>query len=65
VPHALPRKSIRKASWEMQIPGNMLHKVVHKRLHLYAYKMEIIQDLRLTDYDFATEMLDCIDHDNL
>jgi hypothetical protein len=62
------RNSIRKSSREMQIPRSTVHKVVCKRLHLYAYKVQIVQALKPADYDshsdFAIEMPDCIHHDN-
>jgi hypothetical protein len=63
-----PKKSIRKASREMQIPCSTEHKVVHKTIHLYAYKVETVQALKSTDYDshsdFTIKMLDRTDHDN-
>ena len=38
-----PRKSIRKASLQLQIPRSTVHNVVHKRLRLRAYKILITQ----------------------
>ena len=36
--HRSPRKSIRVASNELAIPRSTVHKVLHKRLRLHAYK---------------------------
>ena len=43
--HRSPRKSIRVASNELAIPRSTVHKVLHKRLRLHAYKLQIVQAL--------------------
>lgn len=62
-----PRKSIRQASRELQMPRTTVHHVLRKRLHLYAYKVQIMQALQPEDkpqrYDFACDMLDRCDQD--
>ena len=62
-----PRKSIRRASRELQMPRATVHKVLRKRLRLYAYKVQILQELKPEDkprrHSFACDMLDRIDRD--
>ena len=45
-----------------------MHKILHKRLHLSAYKVQITQALEPDDYPrraaFATDILERIDVDN-
>ena len=41
--HRSPRKSIRIASNKLVISRSTVHKVVHKRLWLHAYKLQIVQ----------------------
>jgi hypothetical protein len=59
-----PRKSTRLASHELRIPQNILH----KRLRLCAYKVQLVQALEPDDHlrraAFATEMLQRIDEGN-
>ena len=66
--HRSPRKSIRVASNELAILLSTVHKVLHKRLRLHAYKLQIVQALKPDDYPrraaFAEEILQCIDDDN-
>ena len=66
--HRSPRKSIRVVSNELAIPRSTVHKVLHKRLRLHAYKLQIVQDLKPDDHPrraaFAEEILQCIDDDN-
>ena len=66
--HRSPRKSIRVASNELVIPRSAVHKVLHKRLRLHAYKLQIVQALKPDDYlcraAFAEEILQRIDDDN-
>ena len=47
--HRSPRKSIRVASNELDIPRSTVHKVLHKRLRLHAYKLQIVQALKPDD----------------
>jgi hypothetical protein len=60
-----PTKSIRRASLELNIPRSTVHKVLHKRLRLYAYKVQIVQALEPNDrpqgQQFAIEMLGRVD----
>jgi hypothetical protein len=44
-----PRKSIRRASREQQMPLATVHKVLRKLLCLYAYKVQILQELKPED----------------
>ena len=59
------RKSIRStASVELQVPRSTIHKVLHKRLSLYAYKIQLMQDLK-PDYipkrkEFAVKIFEKI-----
>ena len=66
--HRIPRKSIRVASNEVAIPRSTVHKVLHKRLRLHAYKLQIVQALKPDDHPrraaFAEEILQRIDDDN-
>ena len=48
--HRSPRKSIRVASNELAIPRSTVYKVLHKRLRLHAYKLQIIQALKPDDH---------------
>lgn len=63
-----PRKSIRRASSELHIPSSTVHKIVHKRLKLKAYKIQLVQKLQPNDKpkrkEFTSEMLSRIDEDN-
>ena len=66
--HRSPRKSVRVASNEFAIPQSTVHKVLHKRLRLYAYKLQIVQALKPDDHPrraaFVEEILQRIDDDN-
>ena len=57
-----PRKSLRRASRELQIPKSTLQRIVHKRLKLHAYKLQLVQRLEPNDMpkrvEFANTMLD-------
>lgn len=63
-----PTKSVRRASRELGIPKSTVHDVLHKRLRLRAYKIQLVQKLQPNDlparYDFASNMLLKIDNDN-
>lgn len=56
-----PKKSLPRRSLELGIPVSTLHKVLHKRLHLHAYKIQLLQKIKTTDLikraGFATFML--------
>ncbi|GBM47326.1 hypothetical protein AVEN_7772-1 [Araneus ventricosus] len=61
-------KSTRQASRELQIPQTSLVRILHKRLRLRAYKVQIFQDLQPNDCprceEFAIEILNRIDVEN-
>ena len=63
-----PRKSIRRASTELQIPRSTIHKIVHRRLHLCAFKIQLRHHIKPNDRrlraHFAIEMLLRIENDN-
>ncbi|PSN39385.1 hypothetical protein C0J52_26129, partial [Blattella germanica] len=44
-----PHKSIRQASRELQIPRSTVHKILRKRLHLRAYKLQLFHQLKPDD----------------
>ena len=44
-----PIKSIRTAARESELPSTTVHKVLHKRLPLYAYKVQMLQRLQPND----------------
>lgn len=60
-----PRKSVRAASLQLQIPRSTVHDVLHKRLRLRAYKIQMLHALKANDKvarsDFASEMLQRVD----
>jgi hypothetical protein len=55
-------------SHERRIPQSTVVKIVHKRLRLCAYKVQLVQALEPDDHPrraaFVTEMLERIDEDN-
>lgn len=63
-----PRKSIRRASVQLNIPPTTVHTVLHKRLRLRAYKLQLHQMItpndRLERKRFAETMLDKVDDDD-
>ena len=44
-----PMKSIRTASRQLELPRSTVHKVQHKNLRLYAYKVQMLQALQPND----------------
>ena len=48
--HRSPRKSIRVALNKLAIPRRTVQKVLHKRLRLHAYKLQIVQALKPYDH---------------
>ena len=62
-----PKKSIRRACTQLQIPRSSIHKVLHKNLRLYAYKVQLLQAIKPEDKpqrkEFAVTMLDRLDSD--
>ena len=63
-----PSKSLRRASRELVIPKSTIQDVLHKRLRLRAYKIQLVQKLQPNDlpprYEFASDMLLKIDIEN-
>ena len=55
-----PMKSIRTAARQLQLPRSTVHKVLHKNLRLYAYKVQMLQALQPNDIprrkEFAVNM---------
>ena len=64
-----PMKSIRTGARELELPSTTVHKVLHKRLLLYAYKVQMLQRLQPNDKpkrkEFADNMLQRISQANL
>ncbi|KAJ4434762.1 hypothetical protein ANN_23332 [Periplaneta americana] len=55
-----PRKSLTRASRELQVPKSTLQLIVHKRLKLYAYKVQLMQRLgRMTDLNEWNSPIRC------
>ena len=44
-----PRKSVRRASWELKIPEPTVRKLLWKQLQLYLYKLQLVQKLQPDD----------------
>jgi hypothetical protein len=63
-----PSKSTRRASRELQVPRATAQKILHRRLKLHSYKIQIVQALEPNEgrdrKEFAMDMLDRIDNDN-
>lgn len=63
-----PRKSTRRASRELQMPRTTLQRVLHKRLRLYAYKVQILHEIKPQDrpqrQNFAADILERINQNN-
>ena len=57
-----PAKSIRTAARQLELPRPTVHKVLHKNLRLYAYKVQLLQALEPNDKprrkEFAVNMLE-------
>ena len=62
-----PMKSIHTAARQLELPRSTVHKVLHKNLRLYAYKVQILQALQPNDMprrkEFAVNMLQQISED--
>ena len=56
-----PMKSIRTVARHLDLPRATVHKVLHKNLRLFAYKMQMLQALQPNDMprqkEFAVNML--------
>jgi hypothetical protein len=61
------QRTTHRASRELLLSRSTIHKVLHKRLRLCAYKVQFVQELKPGDgmarQRFAEEMLDRIDLD--
>jgi hypothetical protein len=57
------------ASWELQLPSSTVHDIVHKYLHLNAYRIQLCQHITPNDHHFKAEcvikMFSCINENNL
>ena len=66
--HRNSRKSIRVASNKLANPRSTVHKVLHVRLRLHAYQLQIVQALKPDNRPrraaFAEEILQRIDDDS-
>ena len=66
--HRSPRKSVRVASYKLAILRSTTHRVLHKRLYLHAYKVQIVQALKPDDLPlraaFVEKILQRIDDDS-
>ena len=62
-----PMKSIRTAARQLDLPRATVHKVLHKNLKLFAYKVQMLQTLQPNDMprrkEFAVNMLQQISED--
>lgn len=62
-----PTKSVRRAARELHIPKSTVHKVLHRRLKLHAYKLQILHAIQPNDRprraQFASDLLKCIEED--
>ncbi|XP_035210502.1 uncharacterized protein LOC118184885 [Stegodyphus dumicola] len=60
-----PRRSVRSAARELDMPISAVYKVIKKKLRLHAYKLQVVQVLEPDDRPrtmaFATDMLRRID----
>ena len=61
-----PRKSICGISTQLRIQRSTIHKVLHRNLRIYAYKVQLLQGLmaedKLRQKEFAVTMLDTFIH---
>ncbi|KAJ4443050.1 hypothetical protein ANN_04700 [Periplaneta americana] len=61
----IPRKSIRQASRELQIPRSTVHKILRKRICMRAYKLQLLHQPKPDDcrkrVNFCDEMIRRID----
>ena len=62
-----PMKSIRTAARQLELPRSTVHKVRHKNLRLYAYKVQMLLALQPNDMtrrkEFAVNILQRISED--
>lgn len=50
-----PKKSLPRRSLELGIPVSTIHKILHKRLHFYAYKIQLLQKIKPADKNKRVE----------
>jgi hypothetical protein len=64
-----PKKSIAHRSLELGIPKSTIQNVIHKRLRLPAYKIQLKHEIKHDDgpkhYEFVSLMLNKIDDDEM
>lgn len=62
-----PNKSLARRSLQLGVPKGTLYDVVRKRLHLRAYKLQLLHEIKPTDkikrLEFAIDFLNRIDDD--
>ena len=62
-----PMKSIHTTARQLELPPTTVHKVLHKKLRLYAYEVQMLQRLQPNDKpkrkEFADNMLQRISED--
>ncbi|KAJ4442689.1 hypothetical protein ANN_04278 [Periplaneta americana] len=62
-----PRKSVRQAGRELQMPKSTVHTILHRSLGFHAYKLQLVHELKPDDGNkrqaFAIDMLQHIDED--
>lgn len=62
-----PKKSITRRSMQFGVAKSTMHKVLHKKLKLHGYKIQLLHEIKPTDRprrtDFAVEILQRIDND--
>ena len=51
-----PMKSIRTAARQLELPRSTVHKILHKNLRLYAYKVQMLQALQPNDMPRRKEL---------
>jgi hypothetical protein len=63
-----PKRSVRHVSHQLQIPKSTVHEVVHRRLKLHAYKLQLVQHIRPCNkpqwVNFVTFMLEQLTADD-
>lgn len=50
-----PKKSLTRRSLELDIPRATVHKIMHKRLRLYPYKIQLLHEIKPDDQPKRTE----------
>lgn len=55
--HTSPTKSLWQAERQHQVPKNTMSRILRKRLKLHEYKVQIVRDLKLQDYDVREQFV--------